>query len=56
MIIIDLGYEICDMRCAFYNLEGYNRFVITSCYIRVIILEYLNLNININIAHKYLFH
>jgi hypothetical protein len=31
MIIIDLGCEICDMRCAFCNLEGYDRFVIASC-------------------------
>ena len=31
MIIINLGYEICDVRCAFCNLEGYDRFVITSC-------------------------
>ena len=31
MIIIDLGYEICDVRCAFCDLEGYDRFVIASC-------------------------
>jgi hypothetical protein len=31
MIIIDLGYEICDIRCTFCDLEGCDRFVITSC-------------------------
>jgi len=31
MIIIDLGCEIYDVRYAFCDLEGYDRFVIASC-------------------------